>query len=76
MYNRSDLHNEDACEWCNRKLADVDEIHSVEGLLFCTKGCAVNYKRSEIIDLAGEQAAAWYNDFAEVVTPEDIGIDK
>ena len=68
--------NVDCCAQCNKPLSGCDEIHAVEGSLYCSKECAIDARMELIINSAKEQAAEWYNDYAETVTPADIGILK
>lgn len=74
-YNRKDLTANDVCRYCGKDLRTVDEIHTSEGMLFCSEECTVNHYTDEIIANAKEQAKAMYRDFAEIVTAEDIGIE-
>ena len=64
------------CRQCGKDLRTVDEIHSVEGMLFCSKLCAVVHKASSRIVAANAEANKWYNDCAEVISPSDIGLVK
>ena len=64
------------CHHCNKDLSTVEEIHAAEGMLFCSEECAINYEMDLIIMSAKEQAKEWYNEYAEIVTPADIGIIK
>ncbi len=63
-----------ACAHCNKNLALLETIHTVDGQLFCSKGCAIDHLTNEIIINAKEAATEAYNDTAEVVTPVDIGL--
>lgn len=62
------------CHHCNKDLSTVAEIHAAEGMLFCSDLCAINHEMDLIIMSAKERAKEWYNEYAEVVTPSDIGI--
>lgn len=62
------------CAHCNKNLALLDEIHTVDGQLFCSKECAIEYLMNDIIMNAKESAIEAYGDTAEVVSPVDIGI--
>lgn len=62
------------CAQCGKPLHEVETIHSVEGMLFCSKECATNSHMETVIKSAKDAAAEWYNSYAEEVTPEDIGI--
>lgn len=73
-YNREDLTESDVCMYCEKDLRAVDEIHAVEGLLYCSKECAIKAQTEIIIASAEDAATEWYNDCAEIVTPKDIGI--
>lgn len=64
------------CQHCGKDLSKVKEIHAAEGMLFCSDTCAINYEMDLIIMSAKEQAKEWYNTYAEIVTPADIGIAK
>ena len=64
------------CRQCGKDLSTVDEIHSVEGMLFCSKLCAVAHKASSRIAAANAEANKWYNDCAEAISPSDIGLVK
>lgn len=73
-YNREDLTESDVCALCHKDLRTVNEIHAVEGQLFCSKECAIEMQTNIIVMSARDTATEWYNDCAEVVTPKDIGI--
>lgn len=73
-YDRKDLTEGDVCMLCGRDLRDVDEIHVVEGMHFCSEPCAINHQASVIIQSAYDTAQQWYNDCHEIVTPVDIGL--
>lgn len=62
------------CHHCNKDLSTVEEIHASEGMLFCSEDCTVNHYVDEIITNAKESAKEIYCEFAEIVTPKDIGI--
>lgn len=66
----------DKCKHCGKDLSTVEEIHSVEGLLYCSRICAIMYKKTLITTFAQSLAIDWYDSHAEIVTPEDIGIKK
>lgn len=65
---------ENNCMYCGSDLVGVKEIHVVEGMNFCCKDCAITAKAEGIIAGAWDEANEWYNEGAEIVTPEDIGI--
>lgn len=73
-YNRKDLTEIDVCMHCGKDLRTVNEIHTVEGHLYCSKACAINDYTNTIIASAKDTATSVYNDCAEVVTPLDIGL--
>lgn len=73
-FDRKDLTVKDTCQHCSKDLRLVNEIHVVEGSMYCSESCAINEQTNIIIDSAKETAKQWYNNFAEVVTARDIGI--
>lgn len=62
----------DVCMLCGEQF-NTDEVHAVEGMLFCSKACALGHKVFIGADMA--EAAQWYEDYAEIVNPVDIGIE-
>ena len=66
----------DHCAHCDTLLNTCEEIHAVEGKLYCSKECAINGRIDEIVLNSKEVAIEWYNDYAEVVSPAEIGILK
>lgn len=58
------------CARCNGKLKG--EIVAMQGILFCSEQCAVDYLVDEIILNAKESAKETYNEYAEIVKAEDI----
>lgn len=62
------------CAHCGKDLRMVEEIHVVEGQHFCTKACAVHEQMDVIVASAKDTATEWYDECAEIVTPQDIGI--
>lgn len=64
----------DKCKYCGAQLGRLDVVHAVEGQLFCNKRCAVEHKTRELLRDAQSKAAEWYEDYAEVVSTQDIGI--
>jgi len=62
------------CVHCEKDLRLVKTIHVVKGQHFCTKDCAIIHMTNEIIQSAKEQAIEAYNEYAEEVTPMDIGL--
>lgn len=65
---------ETRCPICGKDLVNVPEIHAVEGQLFCSKKCAVEYEIQVINGSLRELAEQWYKDGAEIVSPTDIGL--
>lgn len=59
------------CTHCGKVLHG--EIHAVNGLLFCTANCAIEYLANEVRATADQLAAEVYNDNVEIITAEDIG---
>lgn len=64
------------CHHCRKDLSTVSEVHAAEGMLFCSRQCAIDHQVEVLIASVKEQAAEWYNEYAEVVAPEDIGITE
>lgn len=64
------------CRYCGKNLVNNEEIHAVEGSLYCSKDCAVNSRITETIYFARAKAEEWYNDMAEIVSAADIGLRR
>lgn len=62
------------CANCGKDLTKLDEVHSVEGLLYCSKDCAIAHQAQVIVNSATDTATEWYNDSAEIVSTRDIGL--
>ena len=62
------------CRHCKKDLRKVKEIHAVEGMHFCSMGCAIFEHMDIIVASARDTATKWYNEGAEIITPEDIGL--
>lgn len=67
------------CEACGRVLASVEEVHAMEGRLFCSKDCALNHtllsvphEIKEVSNDVMNLVEAKYNAYAEVVATQDI----
>ena len=60
------------CPVCKRILVGQDIVHAVEGNLYCSRNCAVQYLMDDYIQNAKEMAIEAYNDGAEIVAVEDI----
>ena len=70
----SPIEKVDCCVKCKKQLNSCEEIHAVEGMLYCSKECAINAHIEFIMNCAKELACKWYNDYAEVISPADIGL--
>ena len=64
------------CHRCGKDLSTVEEIHAAEGMLFCSEDCAIGWQIDLTIATAKEQAQEWYDEYAEIVSPANIGIAK
>jgi hypothetical protein len=62
------------CHRCGKDLSKVEEIHASEGMMFCSDACAIDHYIDEIIMNAKEQAKKLYDEYAETITPADIGL--
>lgn len=62
----------DVCMLCGEQFK-TNEVHAVEGMLFCSKKHAIVYKLLNGSNI--DEAAHWYRDYAEIVNPADIGIE-
>lgn len=60
------------CKYCHKSLDDLEELHAMYGMLFCSKTCAVAYNEREIIRNARDTAEEEYSDVAEIVSTKDI----
>lgn len=60
------------CARCGRALVHHEDVHAVEGTLYCSKTCAINDIMDEYIQNAKELAIEAYNDKAEVVAASEI----
>ena len=63
-------HSTDMCAACDTDLAYCDTIQAAEGVLYCSKDCAVHDLRVKY----GDKAEEVFNDAAEELVPRDIGI--
>lgn len=68
------MEQKNLCANCSSDLVKASSIHVVDGEMFCSEDCAINHHMDEILMNAKEQAKEWYNTYAEIVTPADIGI--
>lgn len=64
------------CKWCRRILAEVEEIHVVNGELYCSKECAVYSLMEDIMLNVKELAIETYDAEAEIVAAKDIIADE
>lgn len=62
------------CRHCGKDLTTVKEIHVVEGDHFCSRDHAIEWCINDTILNVKEGAIQWYEDKAEIVTPQDIGL--
>ncbi len=60
------------CARCGSTLIDHEEIHAIDGKLYCSKDCAVQAITDDYIMNAKEMALEAYASEAEVVSAEDI----
>lgn len=60
----------DMCAACDIDLATCDTIWAAEGALYCSRECGIEDFKHKY----GDDAERCFNDVAEEVTPEDIGI--
>lgn len=64
------------CARCKKHLVDTDEIHVVDGEMFCSRECAIAQLTDNIITNAKEAAIELYDKEAEVVSPFDVIKDE
>ena len=62
------------CSHCGADLRKVPFVHSVLGHLYCSKNCAIEAGKQEIIDTAQAEAEERYNDSVEIVATTDLGL--
>lgn len=62
------------CKHCHMDLSKVEEVHAVQGDLFCSEDCAIEHIARNIIRSAHDMAHDIYSDCAETVLPGDIGL--
>ena len=60
------------CETCNKLLKDVEELHACDGILYCSRECAIKGIMEDIMQNAKELAIEQYDSNAEVVATADI----
>lgn len=64
------------CKRCHMDLSKVEEVHAVQGDLFCSKDCAIAHIEVTIVRSAHKRACDIYNNCAETVLPSDIGLTQ
>ena len=64
----------DTCSNCAKPLAGLHEIVAMQGELYCGKTCAKAHLKREYFAKADEATEERYNEYAEIVSPVDIGI--
>lgn len=60
------------CAKCNAILIKYEEVHALNGELFCSRKCAIEHYMNDIIMNAKEMAIEAYDSEAEVVAAADI----
>ena len=60
------------CPQCKRPLVGHEEVHAIDGLLFCSKNCAVSHITEDYLMNAREMALEDYASEAEVVRTDDV----
>lgn len=60
------------CPQCKTPLVHHEEIHALNGELYCSKNCAVLHTMDDIILNAREAAIEEYDSNAEVVSSRDV----
>lgn len=60
------------CPMCNSVLVEHPQAHALDGQLFCSRKCAIQYLTAKYIQNAKEMAIEAYDSNAEVVSTEDI----
>lgn len=60
------------CPICERVLVGQEEVHAIEGLLFCSKACAIKWLENSYIKDALELAKEAYDEDVEIVSTEDV----
>ena len=64
------------CGNCQKPLKDFEEVHAVDGILYCSRECAIDDIMNDIIMNAKASAIEVYDCDAEVVATEDILKDE
>lgn len=64
------------CAKCHRLLAQFEEVHAIDGQLYCSKKCAITDIMEDYIMNAKEMAREDYACKAEVVATRDILADE
>lgn len=64
------------CGHCQKPLREFDEVHAVQGILYCSRECAIDDITNDIIMNAKEAAIEAYACEAEVVATTEILKDE
>lgn len=64
------------CKRCNKPLIEAENIHVIDGEMFCSEECTIKYLTDDIITNAKELAREQYLEAAEVVSPFDVIKDE
>ena len=60
------------CPQCKKPLVHYEEVHALNGELFCSRECAIKYTTHDIILNAKEAAIEDYDSNAEIVAAKDV----
>lgn len=60
----------DICTICDIDLATCNTIWAAEGNLYCSRECGIH----DFMSVYGEDAEEYFDQVAEEISPEDIGI--
>lgn len=55
------------CTFCHKSLEDLEELHAMHDMLFCSKECAIAHLTEDIIANAATAAEEMYDDNVETV---------
>lgn len=64
------------CTRCKKPLIEAENIHVIDGEMFCSEECTISYLTDDIITNAKELAREQYLEAAEVVSPFDVIKDE
>lgn len=70
-----DEHSTDMCAACDIDLGTCDTIWAAGGILYCSRECGI-YDYSMMSNISKEDAEQLFNDEAEEINPQDIGIAR